>query len=280
MKRLLFFFCAFCACKPDVDMRTSIVGSPRVLAIRADPAEASPGAAMRYTLLLGASEGTSDGPVEWAYCTSPKPLTENDVIGADCLDGAAQRISADAKLPPNACQLFGPDPPPGGFRPRDPDDTGGYYQPVRALTRGEPTIAFTRVACNLGDAPTDIAADFGRRYHANANPALHVDVPASVAPGARTVFRASWEAEDAEAYVYFDREAQIVRDRREAMRVSWFATAGAFDVDRTGRAEDDAATDTEDAWTAPTAPATVHVWVVLRDSRGGVAWAVRDVKVK
>jgi hypothetical protein len=268
-----------------VDVRTSIVLAPRVLAIRADPAEAAPGATVKYTLLFGAPDApdasdASDAPVAWAFCTSPKPLTENDVIGADCLGGAAQPTAADAKLPANACQLFGPDPPPGGFRPRDPDETGGYYQPVRALTLGAPAIGLTRVTCNLGDAPTDAAADFGKRYHPNANPSLAVDLPERVTPGARAVFRASWTSADAEAYVSFDRDTQAVVDRREAMRVSWFATAGAFDQDRTGRAEDDPATDSENAWVAPATPATVHVWVVLRDSRGGVGWAIRDVEVK
>jgi hypothetical protein len=270
-----------CACKPDVDVRPSSVLGPRVLAVRADPAEAPPGGDVKYTLLFASKDGTVDAPpVAWAFCTAPKPLTENDVVGTDCLYGAAQATPADAKIPGNACQLFGPDPPPGGFRPRDPDPTGGYYQPVRALTPGPPTIGLSRVACNLGDAPTDIASDFGKRYRANANPSVDVDVPAQVAPGARAVLSASWKPGDAEAYIYFDHEAQAVVDRREAMRVSWFASAGAFDQDRTGRAEDDPGTDTQNGWTAPETPGTAHVWVVLRDSRGGVAWTARDVEVK
>ena len=56
------------------------------------------------------------------------------------------------------------------------------------------------------------------------------------------------------------------------MRVSWFATSGAFHDDRTGRAEDDRATTADDTWTAPSTPGDLVMWVVLRDSRGGTAW--------
>ncbi len=56
------------------------------------------------------------------------------------------------------------------------------------------------------------------------------------------------------------------------MRVSWVATGGAFDDDTTGRAPTDATPYTDDGWTAPSTPGTVHVWAVLRDDRGGIGW--------
>lgn len=64
-----------------------------------------------------------------------------------------------------------------------------------------------------------------------------------------------------------------------AMRVSWFATGGTFDADKTGRAEDDPATTSDNLWTAPS-PGVVHLWIVLRDSRGGVDWASYDLVVR
>jgi hypothetical protein len=84
----------------------------------------------------------------------------------------------------------------------------------------------------------------------------------------------------AEPYVAFDLESRAVTTRREAMRVSWFATAGTFATDRSGRTEDDPAATTEDDWTAPTTAGPVHLWVVLRDSRGGIAWGSYLVQVK
>jgi hypothetical protein len=56
------------------------------------------------------------------------------------------------------------------------------------------------------------------------------------------------------------------------MRVSWYSTAGSFTDDRTGRAETDLLTTTDNIWTAPGTAGTVMMWAVLRDSRGGLAW--------
>jgi hypothetical protein len=76
----------------------------------------------------------------------------------------------------------------------------------------------------------------------------------------------------AERYLWFDSDARALVVRREEMRVSWFSSAGLFDRDRTGRGEEDVARSSENDWTAPDAPGSVRLWVVLRDSRGGVAW--------
>lgn len=84
----------------------------------------------------------------------------------------------------------------------------------------------------------------------------------------------------AERYVDFDLASQAVVDLREGIHVSWYATAGSFEQDRTGNSGTDDATTSDDAWTAPTRAGTVHFWVVLRDDRGGIGWAeyVLDVK--
>lgn len=63
------------------------------------------------------------------------------------------------------------------------------------------------------------------------------------------------------------------------MRVSWLATEGTWTEDRTGRDEADAATSTENTWTAPAAAARATLFVVLRDTRGGVDFTSLDVHV-
>jgi hypothetical protein len=55
------------------------------------------------------------------------------------------------------------------------------------------------------------------------------------------------------------------------MRVSWFATAGSLPVDATAIGEDDAATSVSTTWHTPAQTGQVWVWVVLRDSRGGIS---------
>jgi hypothetical protein len=59
------------------------------------------------------------------------------------------------------------------------------------------------------------------------------------------------------------------------MRLAWFATSGEFDHDRTGRAETEMETTSDNTWTAPTVTEAtpVHLWLLLRDSRGGVDFA-------
>lgn len=85
----------------------------------------------------------------------------------------------------------------------------------------------------------------------------------------------------AEPYVYLDLIAQRVVERRESMRVSWFATAGTFEHDRSGRAEDEAGSPSSDnRWTAPTSASNVRLWVVLRDDRGGVGFTSFFVRVE
>jgi hypothetical protein len=71
--------------------------------------------------------------------------------------------------------------------------------------------------------------------------------------------------------------------RREAMRVSWFATDGDYEHDRTGRTEDEGKaglTTSENGWTAPETTGLVRIWVVLRDDRGGVGWSEVQIDVE
>ena len=70
-----------------------------------------------------------------------------------------------------------------------------------------------------------------------------------------------------------------VIDHREAIRVSWFATSGSFTNARTGRDPDELETFSENEWTAPTVAGDAHLWLVLRDSRGGVAWTDLAVRI-
>lgn len=280
------------SCRPDFGERESLIAEPRILAVRAEPAESKPGDPVTYTVLVAAPDGTRPDPaVTWAFCATPKRLTENNIVSADCLRDGVRAIggparSVQAETPGDACSLFGPETPPGDFRPRDADPTGGYFQPVRA-TLG-PAVAFgmARIVCDLANAPADAAVDFKNRYVPNKNPtldALTATIDGAERPldrlqaGRAVRFAVHWAEGDAESYVAFDVGSQAVVTRRESMRVSWFATAGAFESDRTGRTEAETETFAENTWTAPGQPGPTFLWVVLRDSRGGVAFAGYDL---
>ena len=74
----------------------------------------------------------------------------------------------------------------------------------------------------------------------------------------------------AEAGSTRDADSQTLVDHREAMTVAWYANAGAFATERTGRGENDTTLFASNTWTAPATAGTAHLWVVLSDSRGGV----------
>src|SRR5262249_46672161 len=142
------------------------------------------GATVRYTLLVASPDGTIAMPdAAWGFCTAPKPLTENNVVAGACLGEDAiapitnSAPSVSAPTPADACSRFGPDIPPSMpgapmLRPRDPDITGGYYQPLLVSIGETTTFGLERILCNLGNAPVDVAIEYRMRYQANTNPVL------------------------------------------------------------------------------------------------------------
>jgi hypothetical protein len=98
-------------------------------------------------------------------------------------------------------------------------------------------------------------------------------------PGEMEMCMADCPAKDAkgcsgaEPYVALDPVTHKLDNRHEAIRVSWFASDGRFDHERTGRTEAEHTTSFSDnAWVAPSKSGEVRIWVVLRDDRGGVGY--------
>jgi hypothetical protein len=299
-------------CKPDIGKPPSLIEGPRILAVRQTPPEVLPGALSSFEALVGDAGGTLPAAIAWTLCTTPRPPSESNSVSAACVsepDSDAPLLGPTTlTLPSDACSLFGPDPPPvtPPVRPRDPDATGGFYVPVRAATIAADgtdllAFAFERIQCNLANAPGDVARMYNMTYVPNVAPTIadvvfDPDGPAAAsvlaangappeglttASAAATTLRLAWPPESAETYVRYDPTTRTLINPREALRVSWFATAGTFDHDRTGRTGDEPDTTTDNVWTAPIvgAPTTVHFWVVLRDERGGVDFTSFDVVV-
>lgn len=283
------------ACAPELPLDDDLVTNPRIVAVRGEPAESKPGASATYTALVADPHRTGNLlAITWYFCIAPKPPSENNVVSSECLEpqalvSAGEGTSITAATTTDACSLFGPDTPPGGFRPRDPDVTGGYYAPLRAaLADAAPVFHLQRLLCGLGDAPAALASEFAAAYVPNANPNLLPVVfsvngstvaPNHIAPNVRVRLDASWSASDAERYAYYDRAGQTITTRRESMRVAWYVTAGSLDSAATGRDEDDERTTTSNVWTAPGTPGASTLWLVLRDSRGGVDFATYELDV-
>jgi hypothetical protein len=286
MKHLAFaLVLAFAACTPALDDDAQRADSPRVMAVRADPPEAKPGAAVQLSALY--TDGTI---VDWSLCVARKALAESGPIANECLAYPDERIplgrgaTAAMTIPTDACRLFGPDPPitGAGGRPVDPDATGGYYQPGLAAD----AVFSVRVHCNLSGATQDQVADFESRYIPNKNPEI-ADISVNGTPvtndefiakkGTTVRLRVSWSPDSAEHYLAFDPSTHRIVDHRESLRVSWLATTGHFATSRTGVDESDPATATENAF-AVTTDATLYA--VLRDPRGGTTFRTLHVKAQ
>jgi hypothetical protein len=300
------------SCKPDLNEVVSLVSSPRILAVRTEPAEAAPKASIHLgALYVDPSGPVSTGPIDWAWCDARKPLKELGPVNVSCVQrsgdpfvplGSGAQVAGT--VPEDACRQFGPDTPPsadGGVagRPVDPDTTGGYYQPAR-LAVSTPSgdllaVSETRLSCGLSGATPEQSASFGARYHANMNPVVDALTAGNTPPlvsddggatnpvhvGDRLSLRVSWAScpadasascTGAESYLVLNLSSHELVVQRESIRVSWFATGGSFELDRTGRDTSDSTPSSDNSWIAPTQAGVVHLWVVLRDDRGGVGW--------
>jgi hypothetical protein len=56
-------------------------------------------------------------------------------------------------------------------------------------------------------------------------------------------------------------------------------TGGELAFDATGRTSTETDAFTRNVWTAPTTAGPVHLWVVIRDSRGGLDFAEAEIDV-
>ncbi len=231
-------------------------------------------------------------------------------VAGDSLD------TYSAPAPSTACSLFGPQtPPPVGnqppIRPRDPDVTDGYYLPVRlslsvpvdlrraGMATADSIVAFQleRIACGLANAPSPIVRQYNAEYTLNQNPVIAsltlqqpgsdpvavppvsaAGAPLSVPTGQTVSLTANWPADSVENYPAWDVLTHTLANHNEAMRVSWYATAGSFEHDVTGRSEFETETFAQNTWT-PGAQGVVHMWIVLHDSRGGTDFAGYDLDV-
>ncbi len=304
-------------CIPSLGPGDAQVSAARILAVRATPAEAKPGTKVTFEALVGSRDGTLHPTLAWSFCLAPKPLTQDNVVDDRCVLGGDLAATSDAgggageasdasaltdagvgatvaaKLPSKGCEIYGPAVGAMGLRPRDPDATGGYYQPLLAALPGQTgTIELARIHCDLANASADAVSAFTKAYRDNDNPSLlpltarlgdasgPVVSLTAVPRGARVTLQASWPPASAQTFAYYDPSAQAVTSQRESLQVAWYATAGTLDTESTGRASSDPATTSDNGWTAPDAAGAVHLWVVLRDSRGGVDWVDGEARVQ
>ena len=173
------------ACVPEFDTDSTLVTSPRVVAIRSVPAEAREGEAVELEALI-ADPAASGVEASFSLCLARKPLTELGPVNPACLaedadETVLERLGTGARvaatIPAMACASFGPerpDPKPGepAGRPVDPDTSGGFYQPVVAFLGEQVSLGASRLRCDLAGIPRAATVELNRRYRNNQNPEI------------------------------------------------------------------------------------------------------------
>lgn len=301
------------SCSSDIAVDLAVIDGPRVLAIAATPAEGAPDAEIRLRALWVDEHGVRpQSDLTWALCLVRRPLAELAPIADACIDDlddtrmdVGNGASVIATIPDDACRLFGPDPPPAQpgmsqARPVDPDRTGGYYQPVIVEAREEIAGFGVRLDCGTAGATQKQAAELRMRHRDNVSPRISdlaiagdastesaADRIVTVNVGAELELTAGWRAcaigescDGAEHYPRFDPIALEIVESREALSLAWYATAGTFADNRTGRSDDDVTRRSTNVWTAPDDPGRVTLWIVIRDDRGGTSWRTLFVDVQ
>lgn len=283
-------------CVPEVGSPPSLLTGPRAVAVQADPPDVAPGTRVRLRLWVATPSGPAPAAdladARWDFCSAPTPPTEDNFVSPRCLTDPAARIpiaatgmEIEAEVPAEACAGYGPQAPPQSAgdppaRPRDPDATSGYYQPLRVVSALLPllSIAAVRIQCGLAAVPPEVAAEYRRRYRPNLAPPLPTldrvidDAPPPRGEATRRALRLTLHlpATAAEDYLRYDVPAAALSDDRERLRVSWFSGQGVL-AESVTAVEDRGASGLTSSnlwWRDDEGPA--WLWAVLRDNRGAV----------
>jgi hypothetical protein len=290
-------FLLFTGCFPSFEDRPWLVEDARILAIRGTPAEERPDQQVFFEALIASPSGTLTSELEWAYCLQPRRAEERTGVTASCLEGdSLVPISNPALIVSDACARFGPNPPPTEgdeppARPADPDPSGGYFLPVRALTRvSERSVAafgFQRIRCDLAGATRKIFDEYQANYVLNENPEIAtldagragepvvpLNEAATVGAGSILTLGLDPTAASTEPFVVYIAAESRLDYREEALTVSWYLTGGELNRASQTLSAEALATGArfETQWQAPDTPTEIFGWAVLRDSRGGSGW--------
>ena len=274
------------ACHEPSDARPSRVLAPRILAISAEPAEAKAGTEASYRVLaVDAAGELSDEPAHWSYCKTRKASGDPRIVAPSCAQTAQAPFDDEGttvfgRVPADACERFGPSALTGD-RPNDADATGGFYQPLRVEVDGVTAVGLHRIACPLPNVPRELVFELRERYVLNENPVIEaLDAAAVVDRGESLRLALAVSDDSAERFVLYDANSVTIVTARESLRAAWYATGGELEHERSNVALTDNRLRAQNTWVAPRQRGRVQLWVVLRDSRGGVAFTGVAIDVR
>ena len=265
MRRLIVIglglFAAGCA-EPLPDR--AVVDDLRVLGVRAEPPEASPGTTVTFDALVADPDGEGRA-LSWAWAI----CNPGDGGVGSCGDPAnilalGTGMTATWTVPGDALDGLDPSSALAGL---------DFYVVlgVEVADSGDPSIeaprdiAFKRVRISTNGAPNENPVLMGFTVGGQSAP----DAPVVVPPDTEIALEARPSSGSQEAY-FLPGGTQAV----EEARYTWLVTAGSVG-DAVSFGESDGIGRTR--WRLPEGQESATVWVVLRDGRGGTSWAVQRV---
>jgi hypothetical protein len=273
MRRLLCFACAAAGCTGNFPPYSD-VHSLSVLAMRAEPPEIAPGESATMDALVVDPQGRTVER-EWAVCVKPPDVGTGTNVHPDCItmDAAPFLIPAGTG---DSAQVTMP-----LVQPTDlglPDATDGFYLPVRLTVRAgaDQVVAIYRLRYALG-GPRNAnpkVADLLARVAADGTGGAPLTDGEQATHGDTLALRVAYGPGSAEDYFVLDPSTRMLAPRTEILPTSWFIDAGKLDQETTG--PDRPVTNWSLGENLPMAlPQAIHLWVVVRDDRGGVDFASR-----
>ncbi|MFK7926541.1 MAG: hypothetical protein AB8H79_00015 [Myxococcota bacterium] len=255
----------------------------RILAVRATPAEPSPGDEVTFEALTFAPDAHAVGLL-WTLCQNPA-----DCPSTEFRESAAARVQAgEADL---AAGLFGVQPGP----------TPSYQVPIGVLDPVPEPQRREGIEVSIGILGVDLdepssTEEWGRKAvpisesaAPNRNPDLDgitvdgvehvVGDPIRVSAGEGIDLDTLPADTAAQTYTYINTSGET-ETREEALQMSWYSDIGTINIDDGpgGGLGNDG--EVQGDWIAPDGAAEGVLIAVVRDGRGGTGWLSFDVVVE
>jgi hypothetical protein len=270
-------------CNPGFAPATYVEGL-RVFAVKAEPPEVAPGETTTMTLL---AVDTAGRPVaaSWSACLIPAGTTT--AVNPECVTAAAgagflplgDGLTATLTMPALSPLELGL-----------PDATAGFYLPVRidVTAAGALVPAIYRVRYSLGLTPPNHnpalaglwLVEGAKNSTTAALTPLDEAAPPTVHVGDRLVLRGAFTADSAETYPVPAGDPRLgqTKEATEILRLFWYATAGDISDEVTGGDQPDTVLSFDQRLPdLAGGSATIDVWLVGREERGGTDWVHRTI---
>jgi hypothetical protein len=249
----------------------SYVAGLRALGIKAEPPEVPQGATSNLTMLVVDTTGGAIA-ASWSECLlAPLP---GDAVNSDCAEQDAgsflqpigDGLTIAATMPQVTASSLG-----------QPDVTGGVYLPLVARVTGTGDVLTAMYRLRLqqtapANANPTIASVVGRDASGVSAP-LDEASPPTVSSGDSFTLSVTFAPGSAETYTAVDGTTKT-----ETLTTSWFATAGTLSYEKTSDAQPETVLHLDKR--LPAGAATIDVWAVARDERGGTDYTHRTLSFR